>query len=493
MASSFFRKIVWFTLLVGGGATLVLLFIFERIGWLAIGFLVWFLLIFIWGIFSQWLFGLRRHLRRHLGQPIDQLTFVSKEVGTSRLADMIRSLESYHQDLPKSKRESSRFGIATYQELRRLKTNELAVERLSWRTVELDEAQLVNVPENAVYLSSANQIPFVAWIGFEQPNSGDPEDVWTTGRGNQVQVCCRGLDEANQVIRWLLDQSSAHSVYRGRMVQVSTSLGSAKNQSIRMIQRPQADRNAIILPVGIVELLERLVRATNNHRDQLRELGHSAKLGLLLHGPPGTGKTLVTKYLIQSCPEHTIISPTDMAVETLRECFRLAKYLPPAILVLEDVDLLAPQRDSRPTLDGLQELMNQLDGLASNSQAIVIMSTNRPDVLEPALAARPGRISQAVAFPLPDVQERMKLLELYLNDSVNEEDQDWLVEYATRIQGKSPAFICELSKRAILLSLERKTDSKSATKVDEEDLRNALAELILGDESINTKTYQPEN
>src|SRR5688572_12792394 len=60
----------------------------------------------------------------------------------------------------------------------------------------------------------------------------------------------------------------------------------------------------------------------------------------------------------------------------------------------------------------LFELLNQMDGLAEDADVLFVLTTNRPDVLEPALAARPGRIDQAIEIPLPDAECRRRLLEL---------------------------------------------------------------------------------
>jgi ATP-dependent 26S proteasome regulatory subunit len=61
----------------------------------------------------------------------------------------------------------------------------------------------------------------------------------------------------------------------------------------------------------------------------------------------------------------------------------------------------------------LNKLLNEMDGLREDADVIVILTTNRPDQLEPALASRPGRIDQAIEFPLPDEDGRAKLVRLY--------------------------------------------------------------------------------
>jgi ATP-dependent 26S proteasome regulatory subunit len=87
----------------------------------------------------------------------------------------------------------------------------------------------------------------------------------------------------------------------------------------------------------------------------------------------------------------------------------------------------------------LNKLLNEMDGLREDAEVIFILTTNRPDQLEPALASRPGRIDQAIEFPLPDDVGRAKLARLYgrglqLNDNVVE-------AIVTKTKGVSAAFI----------------------------------------------------
>jgi len=93
----------------------------------------------------------------------------------------------------------------------------------------------------------------------------------------------------------------------------------------------------------------------------------------------------------------------------------MARALQPATVVLEDVDLVAEER-TRPGAGCtalLFELLNQMDGLADDADVIFLITTNRPDILEPALASRPGRVDLAIEVPLPDADCRRRLFELY--------------------------------------------------------------------------------
>jgi ATP-dependent 26S proteasome regulatory subunit len=143
---------------------------------------------------------------------------------------------------------------------------------------------------------------------------------------------------------------------------------------------------------------------------------------------------------------------TGVGMGLLRIAIQMARTLAPAMVVLEDVDLIAQDRGNPFNPGGglLFELLNELDGLGNDTDVIFALTSNRPEALEPALAARPGRIDLAVEFQLPGLDARVRLLELYARgltlDGVD------LVHVADGIDGASPAYIKELLRRAAVLA-----------------------------------------
>ena len=443
------------------------------------------LVLFGWGTLSSWIWGITRQIRKHMKQPIEQLTFVTKQIGISREADYIRVFE----DIVEKQKGSLRFGTEDFVKLSALKNQNFGITKINWESVEAEDDSLINVPSNAVYLLNHFGRPFVVRLGGEQ-NKYDYENeaVVSTGKGQQFQLCARSLDEANEITAWLRKQTGLNSIYRGQMLLVASPQDGSLGQTIRITKRPSQPKDRIVLPENIIQTALRLIDSRLKHRDRLVQLGHSANLGLLFHGVPGTGKTLMIRYLVSHCTDHTVIVPSDMAVETLRESFRLAQYLQPAIVILEDVDLLAPQRQTSRSVDGLQELMNQLDGLPSSSDTIVLMSTNQPDVLEPALASRPGRVSQAIEFHVPEAADREKLLNLFLSELKISFDMS---QWSQRTAGASPAFIEELCKRAILFSMERSgadTSGENQLEIVDQDLDSAIHELVIVGGELTSKS-----
>ena len=154
------------------------------------------------------------------------------------------------------------------------------------------------------------------------------------------------------------------------------------------------------------------------------------------------------------------------------------------MMVIEDVDLIARERTH---MHGpgeevlLNKLLNEMDGLREDADVLVILTTNRPDQLEPALASRPGRIDQAIEFPLPDEEGRRELARLYARGlDVPAPVVDFIVR---RTNGVSPAFIKELMRRAAQFQLE----TGGNTVLKEMAVAGALEEMVLAGGSLNLK------
>jgi ATP-dependent 26S proteasome regulatory subunit len=179
---------------------------------------------------------------------------------------------------------------------------------------------------------------------------------------------------------------------------------------------PEIDRAAIILPEGLLERIERQTVEFGRHSRRLLEAGRHLKRGLLLHGSPGTGKTMTVMYLAAAMRDRTVLLMTGTNLGLIRRTCAMARALQPSIVVLEDVDLIAEERTkggSGCATPLLFELLNEMDGLSNDIDILFLLTTNRPDLLEPALESRPGRVDQAIEIPLPDETCRRRLFNLY--------------------------------------------------------------------------------
>ena len=115
-----------------------------------------------------------------------------------------------------------------------------------------------------------------------------------------------------------------------------------------------------------------------------------------------------------------------------------------------------------------------MDGIAEDADILFLLTTNRPELLEPALAARPGRIDQAIEIPLPDAECRRRLFDLYAEGL--ELDVDEIDRFVGRTEGVSAAFIRELLRKAALFAAETSTNG---LVVRDENLDAALHDLAV--------------
>ncbi|MCI0377155.1 MAG: AAA family ATPase [Gemmataceae bacterium] len=291
----------------------------------------------------------------------------------------------------------------------------------------------------------------------------------------KIEVMANRQDVAESFLCMLRKALRQRSVYRGRVLTLHQETW-PPTLNIRFHPLPQIQRDNIILPEGLLDRVERLVHRFGQHRDKLLAAGRHLKRGILLHGPPGTGKTLTAMYLAGQSSGRTVLLLSGFGLGLIPKTCAMARTLQPAMVVLEDVDLIAEQRTNLGaacTNPILFELLNEMDGLSEDADIIFLLTTNRPDLLEPALASRPGRIDQAIEVPLPDTYGRKRLFQLYgqgLNLRL-----DNLDSFIKRTKGASGAFIRELMRKAALFA----ADDGPELVVEERHMEDALHELVV--------------
>jgi cell division protease FtsH len=270
-----------------------------------------------------------------------------------------------------------------------------------------------------------------------------------------VQVVGTSLGQAEAALREIRELANERSVFRGQMITFGPELlgPGIGSTPLNFLPRPSVRRDEIVLPADLLADIERQVAGVAAHSRRLLASGQHLKRGVLLYGAPGTGKTHTVRYLVSRLPAVTVIEISGRALGRIREACSLARSLQPAIVVVEDVDLIAEERTARPGEHPLLfQLLNEMDGLTSAADVTFLLTTNRADLLEPALAARPGRIDLAAELPLPDAAARRALLRLYQgNLIVDDADLEAVVE---RTEGVTAPFLRELLRKAALLAAE---------------------------------------
>ena len=196
------------------------------------------------------------------------------------------------------------------------------------------------------------------------------------------------------------------------------------------------------------------------HPEVVRAAGGALPRGILFHGAPGTGKTLTARNLalqLGSDIPFFELSSDEVSPERARETLRyLAEAYDRSVLYIDEIDGFAMHRDAPQqtavTRAVLVAFLAALDGLIESEGPIVIASSNRrPFELDPALV-RPGRIGFAVAFDVPDEDERVQLFQVFSSNRQLEEPVDWR-HLAQVARGQSPAGLRQVLDDALGLAL----------------------------------------
>lgn len=322
--------------------------------------------------------------------------------------------------------------------------------------------------------------------------TGDPDRGMS---GVQLGILADRPGDAAAIAATLRALALQHNVFRGQVISFDREdMFGERSTVLKFHHRPSVTADEVILPEASLATIRRQVVGVAEHREQLLAAGQHLKRGLLLHGPPGVGKTHCVRYLMSELLNVTIIELTGNALGQISTACNVARTLQPAMIVLEDVDLIAENRGMHPGHHPLLfQLLNEMDGLAEDADVVFLLTTNRADLLEPALAARPGRVDQAVSLELPDADARRRLFALYRGTLVvDEANLDSVIERTNQV---TASFLKELLRRAALIAAEDNNGRLAVTPgqldaaLDELlDTRNAMTRVLLGGQRASAMT-----
>jgi len=245
-----------------------------------------------------------------------------------------------------------------------------------------------------------------------------------------------------------------------------------------------------------IGLIREMIELPLKHPELFEKLGIEPPKGVLLRGPPGTGKTLIAKAVANETDANffTISGPEIIgkfygeSEARLRQVFEQAEASPPAIVLIDELDAIAPKR-SEMTGDRMVErrvvaqLLTLMDGLKSRGNLVVIGATNMPDLLDPALR-RGGRFDREIEIGIPDRDGRYEILQIHTRGMPLAKDVD-LERLADLTHGFVGADIAALCKEAAMHALREiipridiekdiPTEILEALEVKNEDFYGAL-------------------
>ena len=290
----------------------------------------------------------------------------------------------------------------------------------------------------------------------------------------EIEVAGLPVNAAQRLLAELDQLRAELNVYRGHLLDVS--LNPMGGVVLTFAGPPGLSRDDVVLPPAVLARVERHALGVASHRAALLAAGQHLKRGLLLYGPPGTGKTHTMRYLLGQMSDYTRLVLTGRSLVAVGAVTDLARALQPAVVVLEDVDLVAEERSLGPASSPvLFDLLDAMDGAAPDADLLFLLTTNRADLLEPALAARPGRVDVAVEIALPDAPARERLLWLYGQGVPLALTGDDVSRAVERTEGTTASFLKELIRRSVLESLH---DDPALTAVTGAQLARALDDLL---------------
>ncbi|HEX5266375.1 MAG TPA: ATP-dependent zinc metalloprotease FtsH [Acidimicrobiales bacterium] len=217
------------------------------------------------------------------------------------------------------------------------------------------------------------------------------------------------------------------------------------------------------------------------------DIGARIPKGVLLVGPPGTGKTLLARAVAgEAGVPFMSVSGSDfmemfvgVGASRVRDLFQTARKQAPAIIFVDEIDSIGRKRgaglggghDEREQT--LNQMLSEMDGFDSSEGIVMMAATNRPDILDPALL-RPGRFDRQIVVPLPDLEERLPILQVHCRGKRMSPDVD-LRLIARGTPGMSGADLANLVNEAALHAVRR-----GSNMIEPQDFEAARDRILMG-------------
>jgi len=236
-----------------------------------------------------------------------------------------------------------------------------------------------------------------------------------------------------------------------------------------------------------IEKMREVVELPMLHPEKFVQLGIDPPKGVLCYGPPGTGKTLLARAVanrtdacfIRVIGSELVQKYVGEGARMVRELFQMARSKKACLVFFDEVDAIGGARfDDGAGGDNevqrtMLEIVNQLDGFDSRGNIKVLMATNRPDTLDPALL-RPGRLDRKVEFGLPDLESRTQIYNIHSRPMNCERDIRW--ELLARLSpNATPAEIRSVCTEAGMFAIRARRKT-----VSEKDFLEAVNKVIKG-------------
>jgi len=247
-----------------------------------------------------------------------------------------------------------------------------------------------------------------------------------------------------------------------------------------------------------VRELREVIELPLNNPELFQRVGISPPKGCLLYGPPGTGKTLLARAVASQLDANFLKVVSSAIVDKyigesarlIREMFNYARDHQPCIIFMDEIDAIGGRRFSEGTSADreiqrtLMELLNQMDGFDALGQVKMIMATNRPDTLDPALL-RPGRLDRKIEIPLPNEQARLDIMKIHSRPLATHGEIDFeaIVKLSDTFNGADLRNVCT---EAGLFAIRAERDF-----INQEDMMKAVRKVAESKRLESKLDYKP--
>lgn len=281
--------------------------------------------------------------------------------------------------------------------------------------------------------------PFIIGIDFL---SG-----WTSGYLN-IYADEKNEEQASELLNLIENHAKKNNFLKNKKITID-------GQFLRLDPLGWDD---IILPDKLKSEIKASTIDLINKRELYEKNSVPIKRGVLMTGCPGSGKTMLSKILCNETKATFLwITPDDISpdygAESVARIYDMARELEPTIILFEDIDYIGRNRERGFFNRITGELLNQLDGVASNEGLITLASSNFPATLDIALRDRPGRFDRRIVFELPDKEHRKKMLERFTSKVIVDDGVD-LSGLAEQTEGLTGSHMKNLATTSIILAID---------------------------------------
>ncbi|MFL2803698.1 MAG: ATP-dependent zinc metalloprotease FtsH [Dehalococcoidia bacterium] len=345
-----------------------------------------------------------------------------------------------------------------------------------------------------------------SYTSRKEPGSSIVEQLNESGSQNSVDISVKGNSGLGSVIGIFFNLLpilffGGLLIFMMRQAQGSTSqtfsFGKSKAKKYET-DNPEVSFTDV---AGVDEAKEELQEVVEflKSPQKFLELGAKIPRGVLLMGPPGVGKTLMARAVAGEAgvPFFSISGSefvemfVGVGASRVRDLFEQAKKDAPCIVFIDEIDAVGRQRgaglggghDEREQT--LNQILVEMDGFDTGANVIVLASTNRPDILDPALL-RPGRFDRRVTLDNPDVKGREQILSVHAKGKPIDEEID-MEAVAKQTSGFSGADLMNLLNEAAILSARR-----NKKKIVYEEIAESIDRVIAGPEKKNKNISEKE-